>query len=205
LPISAIGNRQSAIGNGKWEIAMANTTEPTHAATAYAQSLLELGDERQITAELAAELAGVRQAFAEVPELRQVLADPSIKDAEKRRLLDAFTSQASGLTVGFLELLASRGDLGMLPEIVDAYQRLLDRRQGKADVEVTVAKPLGQAELDLVRQRVSTAIRKEAVIQQQVDESILGGIIIKVGDRLIDGSVRAQLADIRRRMLAPTK
>jgi F-type H+-transporting ATPase subunit delta len=110
----------------------------------------------------------------------------------------------SPLVGSFLRLLLAKGKLGQLGAVAAAFQELMDRRQGKVKVEVTVTRQLGPQELELVRQRISTAIQKEALIKQHVDESIIGGIIIRVGDKLIDGSVKSQLQSIEKRLLATT-
>jgi F-type H+-transporting ATPase subunit delta len=108
----------------------------------------------------------------------------------------------SPLLGSFLKLISAKGKLGLLPEICIAFGQLLDAKRGKVDVEVTVARSLSGSELDLVRQRISTAIRKDATVQQVVDPDIIGGIVIRVGDKLIDGSVAAQLKSIEQKMLA---
>jgi F-type H+-transporting ATPase subunit delta len=77
---------------------------------------------------------------------------------------------------------------------------------GKIEVDVTVAQRLSDAQLEEVRRKVSTALKKDAVVHQYVDEKIIGGLVLRVGDRLIDGSVKAQLDAMRRQLLtAKTK
>jgi F-type H+-transporting ATPase subunit delta len=87
-----------------------------------------------------------------------------------------------------------------LPGFCEAYAALLDEKLGKVEVDVTVASRLSNEELEQVRQLVNRALKKDAVVHQYVDESIIGGIVLKVGDRLIDGSVRTQLEQVRSRL-----
>jgi F-type H+-transporting ATPase subunit delta len=91
--------------------------------------------------------------------------------------------------------------MGKIEEIARAYDELLDERLGKIEVDVTVAQRLGPDQLEQVRRSVSAALKKDAVVHQYVDESIIGGLVLRVQDRLIDASVRAQLEGMRRRML----
>lgn len=179
------------------------TQQTSSSAAAFAQALLELADERKQTDAVAAEIAGLGKAVAETPALAGFFGNPSIKDAERKGVLErALLPQVSPLVGSFLSLLLAKGKLGEIGSIASAFGALIDKRHGKVNVDVTVTKPLGPQELELVRQRISTAIQKEAVIKQHVDESIIGGIIIRVGDKLIDGSVKAQLQTIEKRLLA---
>ena len=102
----------------------------------------------------------------------------------------------------FLRLLNVKGRLGLLRQIDQAFDDLLDEQFGKVEVDVTVAQRLSDDELEQVRQTVGAALKRDAVIHQYVDESIIGGLVLRVQDRLIDSSVRAQLAAIKEQMLA---
>ena len=86
--------------------------------------------------------------------------------------------------------------------MIDAYEDLLDERLGKVEVDVTVAVRLSPDELESVRQRIGAALKKDAVIHQYVDESIIGGMILRVEDRVIDSSVRYQLEAMRKNLLS---
>jgi F-type H+-transporting ATPase subunit delta len=89
-----------------------------------------------------------------------------------------------------------------IPAIAAAYDDLLDEKLGKIEVDVTVAQKLSPDQLEQVRQRVSQALKKEAVMHQYVDESIIGGLLLRVQDKLIDASVRSQLHSLRDQLLA---
>jgi F-type H+-transporting ATPase subunit delta len=174
-------------------------------AAAFAQALLELADERKQIDAVAGEMAALGKVVGESPLLASFFGNPSIKDAEREGVLNrALLPQVSPLVGSFLRLMLAKGKLGELGAITSQFHALMDKRQGKVNVDVTVTKALGPQELELVRQRISTAIQKEAVIKQHVDESIIGGIIIRFGDRLIDGSVKSQLLSIEKKLLATT-
>ena len=177
-------------------------TKQSSTANAYAQALMELGEERKDLQNLSTEISALGDALAEVPQLRGFFANPAITDADREIFLSrTLLPKASPLLGSFLKLLSSKGQLGLLGQICEAFDKLMDEKLGKVEVDVTVSRKLTNQELEIVRQRISTAIKKDAVIHQYVDESILGGIIIRVGDQLIDGSVSAQLESMRRKML----
>ncbi len=106
------------------------------------------------------------------------------------------------MTYKVLGVLNEKGRLGLLGEISRAFDLLLDEKWNKVDVDVYVAQPLEGWQFDQVRQRVSDALGKEAIIHQHVDESIIGGLVLKVKDKLIDVSVKSQLSAIRTKLLA---
>jgi F-type H+-transporting ATPase subunit delta len=172
-------------------------------AVAYARALLELANESQKAPAIGEELRDVRQIVDSMPDLRQLLADPAISRGERGKLLsDAFAGQVSPLLMNFIHVLSDKGRLAELSAIAGAYDDLLDDLFGKVEVDVTVAQRLSDEQLEGVRQRVGAALKKDAVIHQYVDESIIGGIILRVQDQLIDGSVRTQLKQIKEKILS---
>ena len=172
-------------------------------AVAYARSLLELADERGAKLEqVNEELSSLREIVQANPTFRAFLRDPAIGENERNALLDrVFAGKLSPLVMNFLRVMSNHGRLAWLEAVADAYDDLLDERLGKIEVDITVAHRLSGEELETVRSRVSAALKKEAVLHQYVDESIIGGIILRVQDQLIDSSVRAQLQAMRQRML----
>jgi F-type H+-transporting ATPase subunit delta len=182
---------------------MAQTTSSSPLATAYATSLLELALERNIAEPVGQELRDIRQVIQETPQFRAVLTNPGISEQERAELIKrVFDGRVNPLLLNFLKVLNNKGRLASLAHIAEAYDDLLDEKLGKVEVDVTVAQKLAPEQLEEVRQRVSQALGKEAVVHQYVDESIIGGLILRVQDKLIDASVRSQLRTMRERLLA---
>ena len=182
---------------------MAQTTSSSPLANAYATSLLELALERNIAEPIGQELRDIRQVIQETPQFRAFLANPGISEAERGDLIRrTFEGRINPLLLNFLNVLNNKGRLGSLAPIAEAYDDLLDEKLGKVEVDVTVAQKLAPEQLEQVRQRVSQALGKDAVVHQYVDESIIGGLILRVQDKLIDASVRSQLRAIREKLLA---
>jgi F-type H+-transporting ATPase subunit delta len=99
-------------------------------------------------------------------------------------------------------VLNAKGRLALLRHVADAYREQLNARQGKVKATVTVALKLSDQEREIIRQELSAAMKKDVIVDLHVDESILGGMIVKVQDRLMDASVRAQLDSMRRQLIA---
>ena len=99
-----------------------------------------------------------------------------------------------------VNLLVTQGHVDVLPGLGVAYSALLDVHRGRQRVQVTSAVPLEQPELDRITSFVANLVQKEVVVSTEVDESILGGVVIQIGDQLLDGSTRSRLNDLRNRM-----
>ena len=179
----------------------ATATNPT--AVAYARSLLELAGERNQADEVGQEMAAARELLEQNPTFAAFVADPGIGAAERTATLERiFRGRASPLVMNFLGVLNNRGRLRLLDAVAQAYNDLLDEQKGNVEVDVTVAQRLDPEQLEQVRQRVSAALGRNAVVHQYVDENIIGGLVLRVEDRLIDASVRYQLEAMREKLLA---
>ena len=148
------------------------------------------------------ELGELAELVAAQPVLREFLADPAIADAKRAALLKrVFHGRVSPLLWNFLGVLEQKKRLPLLTQIAQAYDDLMDEAVGKVEVDVTVAKRLTPEELANAQQAVSRALGKEAVIHVYVDEAIIGGLVIRARDQLIDGSVRARVAAMKEHLL----
>jgi F-type H+-transporting ATPase subunit delta len=99
-------------------------------------------------------------------------------------------------------VLNEKNRLSMLTQIADAFDALLDEKLGKVEVDLFVAQKLSPDQLEEAKQKISQALNREAVVHAYVDESIIGGAILRVGDKLIDASVKNQLQSIKEKLLA---
>ena len=172
-------------------------------ALTYAQSLLELAEERNELEAVSNDAAAVNEVLDENETFVRFLKDPGISEEERQGVLDKTFASGNVLLRNFMSLLNTRGRLGELPAILDAFEYLLDEKLGKVEVDVTVAEKLSDSELENVRQRVGKAMGKDAIVHQYVDPDIIGGLILNVGDRVIDASVRRQLKAMKEKLLTP--
>lgn len=171
-------------------------------ALTYARSLLELANESGQIEPVANDVEALEQVLAQNPGFIEFLKNPGIGHEERSAVISRiFGGRINVLLDRFLHLMSERGRLGSLPEFLDAFEYLLDQQLGKIEVDVTVAQRLSEQELEDVRRRVSQALGKEAVVHQYVDEDIIGGIVLRVGDQVVDASVRRQLEAMKQRLL----
>jgi F-type H+-transporting ATPase subunit delta len=175
----------------------------TAAATAYARALLDLAKAENHAQEIGEELKQVRELVEADASFEEFLSNPAHSDKGRLPVLQkAFEGRLSQLMWNFLRVVNAKNRLSILPKIADVYDDLLDELYGKVEVDVTVANRLDDGELEEVRRVVSEALKRDAVVHQYVDESIIGGLMLRVQDKLIDTSVRAQLAAMKQQMLA---
>jgi len=171
------------------------------AAGEYARAILDLASEGGEAESLWEELRGVKQVVEANPVFGAFLRDPTIGENERRRVLDkVFGGKVCKLLSHAMGVMNKKGRLGLLGAVADEYREMLDEQMGKVKVRVTVPREMDQAALAEVGRRISEALNKKAEVEQVVDESIIGGMVIRVNDRLIDASVRRQLEAMKERL-----
>ena len=182
---------------------MPETQHTTPLETSYARSILELANERGQTDLVAQELSELAKVIESDPAFETFLANPAVGEADRTRILESvFKNRVSPLVYNFLGVMNRKGRLGLLRQVAGAFEDLLEAQRGIIEVDVFVAQKLSPEQLANVQEKVGQALKRQAVVHQYVDESIIGGIRIRVEDRLLDASVRAQLNAVRRQLLA---
>lgn len=180
---------------------MAGQSQKNALAEVYARSLIELADEQgglPLAQEAQSELAAVAAAatsdrrFSEF--LRSRIITSGVKAATLERMLKG---RVSDLTLRFLLVLNKKDRLDQVDAIAHSLQQMLWERTGKVEVEVFTAAPLDSAQTSDVRNRITAAIGRDPVIENTVDPAMIGGIRLRIGDQLIDGSVATRLARMR--------
>lgn len=130
------------------------------------------------------------------------LETPRIADAEKKAVVrKAFGTELPEQLVRFILITIDKRRQRLLPDIARAFHALVDEHLGREHVEVTVARPVDDATRDLVVQRLTALLGKTAIPHVRVDPGIMGGMIVRTGDTIYDGSVRRRLDDMRRQLL----
>jgi F-type H+-transporting ATPase subunit delta len=168
----------------------------------YAQAVFEMADQQGALDAWERDLSALAGAF-ENPQVAAFFESPQITASQKRAAADEIIGPAGQtLARNLIGLLVERGRIGALPQLYTAFHDRMLERQGIAVGEVTTAVPLGPEELALVRQRLGALLGKEIEIRTVVDPNIIGGIVARVGDQLIDGSVIGQLRKLRERLVA---
>lgn len=172
-------------------------------ARRYAKALFEIGVSESAFSRFEAEVGGLAALYAESRDLREAMENPVVKSAEKQAVLRALLPRVapSPSVQRFALLLLERGRIALLPSIARAYRRLSDQRAGQVRATVTSATPIGAGDLDRVRAALERRTGRRVIVETAVDPELIGGVVARVGDLVLDGSVRAQLEDLRQRLL----
>jgi F-type H+-transporting ATPase subunit delta len=172
-------------------------------ARRYARALFELGVDRGRFEAFGAELAELAAMYASSPELRQTLENPVFKLDQRRAVLSKLLPSVapSGEVQTFASLLLDRSRLIALPAIARAYAEMVDAKLGRVNATVTSAQPLDPATRAQVQAALEKRTGKKVVLTTGVDPSLIGGIVARVGDLVLDGSLRTRLATLQNRIL----
>ena len=138
--------------------------------------------------------------LAEDATLIAWLESPKFHFDDKARLLSERLGDINPLALNLVYLLVTRGGLSMLGDIADEYQRLLDSYRGIERAEVTTAVPLDDEDKQKLGERLGAVVGKKVVLKPKVDSSLIGGIIARIGDKLLDGSTRSKLVALKREL-----
>ena len=161
----------------------------------YATALFELArDERRLD-EVGSSLATLRQALRDSADLRELTSSPLISRDDATRTITA-TAEAMRLdpiTANFLGVVAQNRRLSQLPQIIRAFNMLAARHRGETTAEVTSAHPLSDDQVNALKANLKNRLGRDITVDLNVDPTILGGLVVKVGSQMIDGSIRTKL------------
>ena len=174
----------------------------TTIARNYAETLLVLAGKANDLRGWGAMITDLADAMGQNPTLRLFLESPRVGAAEKNAVFAAaFTNMMPRNFLRFLQSLVSHRRQMLIPEIAREYLDLVDAAEGRIHARVTVARETPDDEKSAIATQLSRLFEKDVVPHLSVDPSIMGGIIVHVGDTVLDGSVRKRLASLRRRMM----
>ncbi|MCC6215862.1 MAG: ATP synthase F1 subunit delta [Polyangiaceae bacterium] len=171
-------------------------------AERWARAVFELGTETGQLKPLTDQLSRFAQTYAANPELRSVLDNPVVDERHRTEILSAI-AQRLGLAphaVNTVKLLAQRARLHALPDIARRLTQLADERAGVVRAQVVSAAPLGEAYVTRLAAELEKVAGKKVVIERSVDPALLGGLVARVGDHVIDGSLRSRLDRLERQL-----
>jgi F-type H+-transporting ATPase subunit delta len=176
---------------------MAQTAGASIAARRYAEAAYAIARDHGTQDQWRDDIASIAELLRH-PQAAAYLDDAKVRDEDKARLLER-ALDISPLGMNLAKLLLQRGRLALAPAILAEYDRMLDAERGIARAHVTTAVPLGPAEERAVAERLRQLVgAREVRLETEVDPALIGGMVARIGDRLIDGSVRTRLQELKR-------
>lgn len=175
----------------------------TTIAREYAEALFLLGEKTAQEEEFGSAFSDLTRLLREEARFGRFLDSPKIQLGQKQAVVrKALDGRVPQLFLHFLLLVLERGRQRLIPFIAEEYQELLDRKSGRFPVEVTIAREIDDTAEHELADRLSALLERHVVPSIKVDPRILGGILVRFGDWVLDGSLRRRLMLLRRRMLA---
>ncbi len=166
----------------------------------YARALFEAAEEEGRLDRAAEDMAAIAEAVEDVPELAGLLDNPEVDPQEKAAVLAEVAAEADELVRNFLRLVAEKGRAGELVEINRELAALVARAQRRLTVELETAVELSDEEAAAIVRTIEEASGRTVEATRTVDPSLIGGIVLRVGTRRADGSVRGRLERLRREL-----
>jgi F-type H+-transporting ATPase subunit delta len=173
----------------------AESTGISGLAERYAAALFELADERHALDQAAGDLREVRAMLTASADLERMVRSPVLSRADQAKAIEAVAEQAglSQLTRDFLAIVARNRRLFAVPAMIQAYLQKLAERRGEVTAEITAAQELNAAQQEALGEQLRRVVGSRVAVDVKVDPSLLGGMIVKIGSRMVDGSLKGQL------------
>lgn len=161
----------------------------------YATALFELARDEKALDAVSGSLNTLKAALAESADLRRLISSPLVGREEAGKAIAGVAAalKLDPVTIKFLGVLAANRRLGQLGPAIRAFAQLAARHRGETTAEVTSAHPLTDDQVAALKAKLKTQLGKDVAVDLTVDPAILGGLIVKVGSRQVDGSIRTKL------------
>ena len=168
----------------------------------YANAVFELAQDQKAVDAVSADLGSLRRALESSPDLARLVRSPVFSAEDQAKALKAILEKmgAHPLTSKFVLLLAHKRRLFALIQVIAAYEHLLAKSRGETEAEITAARHLNDDEIAELKAVLKTGLGKEPRLHSRIDPTLLGGLIVKIGSRMIDSSLRTKLDSLRAAM-----
>jgi F-type H+-transporting ATPase subunit delta len=168
----------------------------------YATALFDLAREQKAVDEVKADLDRFDAMLNESADLKRLVLSPVFAADTQLKALSAVLDKAdiAGISANFLKVLTANRRLFAVADVIRAYRALVAKFKGEASAEVTVAEPLSDKNLDSLKAALKSVTGKDVALNVKVDPSIIGGLVVKLGSRMVDSSLRTKLNSIKHAM-----
>ncbi|MCX8118405.1 MAG: ATP synthase F1 subunit delta [Desulfobacterota bacterium] len=168
----------------------------------YAEALFHMARAEEVLDRVEEELTRLKTGLESNAELKEFLSNPQVSSEGKRSALSQiFGGTVSALTLDWLHLVIDQGRQRRLPNIIETFFGLAEESRQKVTAEVITATPLTEDLIQRLEKELSRASKKRVFLKPMVDPSILGGAIVKIENKIIDGSIRHRLEEIKQEMV----
>ncbi|MFN8674497.1 MAG: F0F1 ATP synthase subunit delta [Candidatus Sericytochromatia bacterium] len=165
----------------------------------YAQALFELTKDSNLTEQTQEELRDIAKVIKNNKELSELLFHPIISKSDKKEILEKLLKdKVSSTTLNFLLLLVDKKREGLIEEISELFDKMVNNLHSKVVAQVYTAIEVQREDLDSLKNRLEEYLNKNVEMKAYVDDSIMGGVLVKIGDRVIDGTLKTKFENMSR-------
>jgi F-type H+-transporting ATPase subunit delta len=171
----------------------------TGVAGRYANALFDLATESKSVAQTGAALSSFAAMVDGSDDLKRLMLSPVFKTDDQQAAIESVAAKAkiSGLALNFLKLMSANRRLAAVPDAIRGFHALVAKSKGEVTAEVTSAEKLSAKQLADLKASLKSAMGSDVVLATKVDASILGGLIVKVGSRMMDNSLKTKLQNLK--------
>jgi F-type H+-transporting ATPase subunit delta len=176
-----------------------STSNVSGVAQRYANALFELALEEKAVPAIESDLNRFAALIDESADLKRLVRSPVFSAGDQMRAVEAILAKAEigGVVANLIKVAASNRRLFAVPEIIAGFRQLAAKQRGEVAAEVTSAEPLSDAHVAELKAALKASLGKDVALETHVDPSLIGGLIVKVGSRMIDGSLRTKLNSLK--------
>jgi F-type H+-transporting ATPase subunit delta len=174
-------------------------TSTSSVAGRYASALFELAREQRALPQVEADLGKFAKLLDDSADLRRLVLSPVFSSEEQGKAITSILAKAGigGLAGNFIRLLAKNRRLFAAADMIKSFRAIAARERGEVSAEVASAHPLTEAQVAALKDSLKSSVGKDVSLAMKVDPSLLGGLVVKIGSRMIDSSLKTKLASLK--------
>lgn len=178
---------------------MAGKTNINELARRYVTAVFELAGKGTNLSQISKDFAVIENTLSKNSSFSKMANSPIISSKEQVNAVEQIAKKAkfSKITTNFLKVVASNGRLDILPEIIEAYNDKIAEKEGEITAEITSSVKLAPAILKNIKTELEKQTKNKVIIEENIDPSIIGGLVVKIGSKMYDFSVKSQLSKMR--------
>ncbi len=171
-------------------------------ASRYAVALFDLGIERDSLNNITRDMAALSAMLADSADLAGITVNPVISSEAKGRAITAVAEKAGfdRLVINFLAVIAHNNRLDQLENIITEFNRIVAHHNGEVSASVTTARKLTKVQLDALKKKLESMVGSDVTVDSDINDALLGGVVVKIGSRMIDSSLMTRLANLEESM-----
>jgi F-type H+-transporting ATPase subunit delta len=172
----------------------------TKAASRYAKALLEIAIEKKMIDSILGDMNFLMQTNHETPDFGSFIASPIIDANKKIQIFESVFDQFEDISMSFIKLITKNRRESLLPEIAGSFEMLVKEHRGIVPIKLISAIKLNETTKETILAKIESSVKGQLEVTEEIDESLIGGFMVRMGDVQIDASVSSQFNNLKQRL-----